>query len=49
MTDLRLFGKPTINGKRRLGVALARGETIESAVATAREAADLVDITITKD
>ena len=49
MTDLRLFGKPTINGKRRLGVALARGETIESAVATAREAADLVDITISND
>ena len=49
MTDLRLFGKPTINGKRRLGVTLARGETIESAVATAREAAKLVDITISKD
>jgi len=30
-TQLRLFGKPDIDGERRLGVALARGETIEYA------------------
>jgi len=28
-TALRLFGKPEINGKRRLAVALARAETID--------------------
>lgn len=30
-TDLRLFGKPEVRGTRRVGVALARGETVESA------------------
>lgn len=39
-TQLRLFGKPEINGKRRLGVALALDEDIESARAKARRAAN---------
>ena len=30
-TELRLFGKPTVQGRRRMGVALARGENIEQA------------------
>lgn len=30
-TDLRLFGKPTIDGERRLGVALARGASLDEA------------------
>lgn len=30
-TSLRLFGKPEVKGHRRLGVALARGETVEEA------------------
>ncbi len=30
-TSIRLFGKPEVKGKRRMGVALARGETIEQA------------------
>jgi phosphoribosylglycinamide formyltransferase 2 len=30
-TQLRLFGKPEVNGERRMGVCLARGETIEEA------------------
>jgi phosphoribosylglycinamide formyltransferase 2 len=30
-TDLRLFGKPEVAGKRRMGVALARGEDCEEA------------------
>ena len=30
-TDLRLFGKPSLDGARRLGVALARGRTVEEA------------------
>ncbi len=41
-TSLRLFGKPEIRGSRRLGVALARGETIEEARDKARRAADAV-------
>lgn len=34
-TDLRLFGKPQVCGRRRLGVALARGDTLEEAKAKA--------------
>jgi len=30
-TQIRLFGKPEINGRRRMGVAIARDETIEKA------------------
>jgi phosphoribosylglycinamide formyltransferase 2 len=35
-TALRLFGKPEVHGKRRMGVALARGATLDAARATAR-------------
>lgn len=38
-TELRLFGKPEVHGKRRLGVALARGESIDDARDKARRAA----------
>jgi len=38
-TALRLFGKPEVRGHRRMGVALARGESIEAARAKARAAA----------
>ena len=38
-TQLRLFGKPQITGKRRMGVALALGATIEEARAKAVKAA----------
>ena len=44
--DLRIFGKPSIAGKRRLAVALARGENIEQARAKARAAAACVEIDI---
>ena len=30
-TDLRLFGKPEVRGKRRMGVALARAESTDAA------------------
>lgn len=30
-TDLRLFGKPEVSGKRRMGVALARAESTDAA------------------
>ena len=35
-TGLRLFGKPEIRGRRRMGVALARGESVEQARERAR-------------
>jgi phosphoribosylglycinamide formyltransferase 2 len=37
--DLRFFGKPESFVKRRMGVALARGDTIEAARATAKAVA----------
>ena len=43
-TQLRLFGKPSIAGRRRLGVALARGEDVDLARAKARAAAGRVEI-----
>jgi phosphoribosylglycinamide formyltransferase 2 len=38
-TALRLFGKPRVEGKRRVAVTLARGTDVEEARAKAREAA----------
>ncbi|UYU30538.1 formate-dependent phosphoribosylglycinamide formyltransferase [Siccibacter colletis] len=40
--QLRLFGKPEINGTRRLGVALAAADSVEEAVVRARTAAAAV-------
>ena len=45
-TDLRLFGKPWVEGRRRVGVALARGLTIDEARARAAEAANSITITL---
>ena len=42
--QLRLFGKPEINGQRRMGVALATAEDVEHAVALAKQAAAAVVI-----
>jgi phosphoribosylglycinamide formyltransferase 2 len=38
-TQLRLFGKPEVNGERRMGVALARGQSVEEARLKANRAA----------
>lgn len=38
-TALRLFGKPEVSGHRRMGVALALGDTMDDARAKARRAA----------
>lgn len=43
-TQLRLFGKPSLDGTRRLGVALARGETTAGARAKAEASANKVNI-----
>lgn len=42
-TALRLFGKPEVNGQRRMGVALARDESIEAARAKALQVATAID------
>ncbi|MDQ3246620.1 MAG: formate-dependent phosphoribosylglycinamide formyltransferase [Pseudomonadota bacterium] len=42
--DVRLFGKPKMLRNRRMGIALARGDSIEDAVATAVAAAARVRI-----
>lgn len=44
--QLRLFGKPDIDGQRRLGVALARADDIATAVARAKTAAAAVEVLI---
>ena len=41
-TQLRLFGKPAVVGKRRMGVALARGATIDEALEKARRTSNAV-------
>lgn len=42
--QLRLFGKPEIAGRRRLGVALARGQGCEEAVEKAKAVAARVEV-----
>ncbi|MCQ4242298.1 formate-dependent phosphoribosylglycinamide formyltransferase [Stutzerimonas stutzeri] len=42
-TALRLFGKPEVSGQRRMGVALARDESIEAARAKALRVATAID------
>ncbi|HHF3229996.1 TPA: formate-dependent phosphoribosylglycinamide formyltransferase [Vibrio diabolicus] len=44
-TQVRLFGKPEIEGRRRLGVVLTRRKTTEEAVQGAIESASKVNIT----
>ncbi|CNC09346.1 phosphoribosylglycinamide formyltransferase 2 [Yersinia frederiksenii] len=41
-TQIRLFGKPEIDGKRRLGVALAVADDIDTAIEVAKRAAGAV-------
>ena len=43
-TALRLFGKPSVHGHRRVGVTLARAESIEAARQLARDAAEAIEI-----
>lgn len=43
-TQIRLFGKPSINGRRRMGVALARGNSIDDAIEKAQAASAAVKV-----
>jgi phosphoribosylglycinamide formyltransferase 2 len=45
-TSLRLFGKPEMRGQRRLGVALARGETLDEARDKAKQVAQSVRVVL---
>lgn len=45
-TAIRLFGKPEVNGRRRLGVALALAESVEQARDSARRSAAGVHIAL---
>ena len=44
--QVRLFGKPEVKGQRRMGVALARGNSIEQAKEKAIKASSSVSITL---
>ncbi len=43
-TQIRLFGKPEINGRRRMGVALAKARNIQDAVEMAKSVASKVNV-----
>jgi phosphoribosylglycinamide formyltransferase 2 len=45
-TQLRLFGKPGVDGRRRMGVVLARGESVEAALQKARWSSAAATITL---
>lgn len=45
-THMRLFGKPVVEGKRRMGVVLTRNDTLEEAHARAIETAKKVAVTL---
>ena len=45
-TQIRLFGKPNVDGKRRMGVALARDTDIEKARAKARQASAAIEVSL---
>ncbi|KZN58483.1 formate-dependent phosphoribosylglycinamide formyltransferase [Pseudoalteromonas luteoviolacea] len=43
-TDVRLFGKPEVQGTRRMGVSLARAESVDSAVASAKQVSATIGV-----
>jgi phosphoribosylglycinamide formyltransferase 2 len=45
-TQLRLFGKPEVDGERRMGVCLARGASIEEARKKANDSASMIKYTL---
>ena len=45
-TQVRLFGKPEVSGQRRMGVALAKGHNIETAVEKAVNASKKISTTL---
>ena len=45
-TQLRIFGKPEVHGHRRMGVILAKADTLEEARAKASRAYDALKISL---
>lgn len=45
-TELRLFGKPEVQGERRLGVALARADSIDAAVQKALQVISQIKVNL---
>ncbi len=45
-TQVRLFGKPAVKGRRRMGVALARGDSIEEVRAKANASSSSISTTL---
>jgi phosphoribosylglycinamide formyltransferase 2 len=45
-TQLRLFGKPEVKGQRRMGVVLARGQTVDEALEKAKKGSGSVKISL---
>lgn len=45
-TQIRLFGKPQVAGKRRMGVAIARGSSIDEAREKARDASGAINVSL---
>lgn len=45
-SQLRLFGKPAVAGKRRMGVAVARAESIEQAIEKAKRVSNAVAVNL---
>lgn len=43
-TQLRLFGKPEVSGHRRMGVALAKADSVEAATEKAKQAAAAISV-----
>ena len=43
-TQIRLFGKPQIDGRRRMGVAIARARSIDEAIKKANKVANSVEV-----
>ena len=48
-TQVRLFGKPEINGKRRLGVCLTTARSLNAARKKATEMAETIQVHVSQD
>ena len=45
-TSVKLFGKPAVSGRRRMGVALARADSVEAATSRAIRVASAIKVTL---
>ena len=45
-TELRLFGKPEVHGRRRMGVVIARDHSVDAARSKARDAVAAIHVTL---